>query len=44
MKMYGETGRDYYRLEEKAARQQRAAWTIAAMGIFLLAVFVLGLI
>lgn len=42
MKEYGETGRDYYRLEEKAARQERAAWTMVAMGIFLLALVVLG--
>ena len=44
MKNYGETGRDFYRLEEKAARQQRAAWTIVAMGIFLFALVVLGVI
>lgn len=44
MKNYGETGRDFYRLEEKAARQQRAAWTIIAMGIFLFALVALGVI
>lgn len=44
MKNYGETGRDFYRLEEKAARQQRAAWTIAAMGIFLFVLVALGVI
>jgi hypothetical protein len=42
VKEYGETGRDYYRLEEKAARQERAAWTMVAVGIFLLALVVLG--
>ena len=44
VKNYGETGRDFYRLEEKAARQQRAAWTIAAMGIFLFVLVALGVI
>ena len=44
VKEYGETGRDYYRLEEKAARQERAAWTMIAMGIFLFALVVLGVI
>jgi len=44
VKNYGETGRDYYRLQQKAARQERAALTIAAMGIFLLALVVLGVI
>lgn len=44
MKNYGETGRDYYRLQEKAARQQRAAWTIIAMGIFLFVLVALGVI
>jgi hypothetical protein len=44
VKEYGETGRDFYRLEAKAARQERAAWTMIAMGFFLFALVVLGVI
>ncbi len=44
MKEYGETGRDFYRLEEKERRHERAAWTMVAMGIFLFALVVLGVI
>lgn len=35
MKVYGKTGRDYYRLKERAQAQRRAANTIAAMVVFI---------
>ena len=35
---YGKTGRDFYRLQERAAAQHRAKWTIIVLVVFILAV------
>ena len=35
---YGKTGREFYRLQERAAAQHRAKWTIIVVAVFILAV------
>ena len=35
---YGKTGREFYRLNEKAAAQHRAKWTIIVLLVFILGV------
>jgi hypothetical protein len=37
---YGKTGREYYRLHERAAVQRRATWTIAVLVVFIVAVVI----
>jgi len=38
---YGKTGREYYRLHERAAAQRRAVWTITILVVFILAVVII---
>jgi hypothetical protein len=35
---YGKTGREFYRLNQKAAAQHRAKWTIIVLIVFILGV------
>jgi hypothetical protein len=37
---YAKTGREYYRLHERATAQRRAAWTIAVLVVFIVAVVI----
>jgi type IV secretory pathway component VirB8 len=39
---YGNTGREFYRVHERAAAQRRAAWTITILVVFILAVVIIG--
>jgi hypothetical protein len=39
---YGNTGREYYRLHERAAAQRRATQTITILAVFILAVIVVA--
>lgn len=38
---YGKTGREYYRLHERAAAQRRAVWTITVLVVFIVAVVIM---
>ena len=38
---YGKTGREFYRLEERAAAHYRARWTIIVLLGFILAVVII---
>jgi hypothetical protein len=38
---YGKTGRDYYRLNERAAAQRRGVWTITILVAFILVVVII---
>ena len=37
---FGNTGREYYRLHERAAAQRRAVWTITVLVVFIVAVVI----
>lgn len=39
---YGNTGREYYRLHERAAAQRRATQTITILAVFILAVIIIA--
>ncbi len=39
---FGKTGREYYRLHERAAAQRRATQTIAILTVFILAVIIVA--
>ena len=41
---YGKTGREYYRLHERAAAQRRAVWTITVLVVFIVAVVIMVVI
>ena len=38
---YGNTGREFYRLHERAAAQRRAVWTITILVVFILGVVII---
>ena len=38
---YGQTGREYYRLNERAAAQRRSVWTITVLVAFIVAVVII---